>query len=434
MSRFFPQKLRRLLPACVLSLFLHFLVLGGLAGMMTTWIKPETETKIINARLASNAPKETPIPVAIPASTPAPIPAEKPKKPEPPPQPPVPFPETPARLPEVSQIPEEQPLWEEDEYEIAAEHLMQDQPPEVALEGEDEGGDWPDIPGNLEAIEDEMENALLALNEAEFVEHVLPDRRIFPPKGAINYRVYRGEQAWEIGTARLEWELRQRVYRFVTAMKTVGLIGFLYQAQTETESMGIISSANGGFFPLRYQVRRDGHAHETTAFDWSQRNLYVEAGKRSGEFPLRRDSQDLLSLQGQFSFWIALEEAARKTEETTGTEMDSDAETNADADADANVNVNANATWQGWAKTIWMATGKGYEAYRIVAVGEEFLELSERIWPVLHFRVSEGRAETDFWLAKDLYWLPAQIRHRDRRGDVYEQRLERYDFVFEIRE
>ncbi|MDR0233336.1 MAG: hypothetical protein LBI31_00770, partial [Zoogloeaceae bacterium] len=57
MSRFFPETLRRfpLLPACLLSLLLHFLVLGGLAGMIVIWLEPETEIKVIQARLSPRA-------------------------------------------------------------------------------------------------------------------------------------------------------------------------------------------------------------------------------------------------------------------------------------------------------------------------------------------------------------------------------------------
>jgi hypothetical protein len=50
---------------------------------------------------------------------------------------------------------------------------------------------------------------------------------------------------------------------------------------------------------------------------------------------------------------------------------------------------------------------------------------------VLRFNVS-GRTETDFWLARDIYWLPVQIRYRDHRGDVYEQRMNSYSFIREL--
>ena len=404
MTRFFPQPSRTLLSALLLSLFLHFLVFSGLGEVLAAWITPKTESKIISAHIVSSAAKEAAIVAEAQAETPPPPPRpKKKKKPAPlPPDPAEPY----SLLPEVITVQEEAPG------EMGAEEAPEHEA-EIILAGDDAGGLWPDIPGQWELVQGEMES------EVGLGEHSLPDGRIFPAKGEINYRVYRGEQEWEIGMARIDWELRQRTYRFATLMKTTGLIGFLYQAGVETESEGVISSGNGGVFPLRYQVKQGARANETTSFDWNGRTLRVEGGKKTKDFALRWNSQDLLSLQWQFPFWIAEKEAVREVKETDGT------------DADPAVNVAADVKWQGWTKTIWMATGKGYESYRIFAIGEESLELAGRVWETLHFRVSEGRVETDFWLARDLYWLPVQIRHRDRRGDLYEQRLDSYNFIRE---
>jgi len=394
MSRFrsLSEKLRRypLLPAFLLSLLVHFLILGSLMGMMPTWSMPEPEIKSIDAKLVSSSPKLVEEPLA------------KPKKTEDkPPQPKKPLPEKPA--PDPIPVPEEiqsedDPLEEEEEGEDAQ-----------LLEGEEDGIPWPDIPPRFEDAREMLESDKV---ERWFVTRYLPDGRGFPSKGEIAYRVYRGEQFLEIGKARFSWALWQDTYRFSTKMQTSGLIALLRDVEVETESLGIISDK---FYPLRYQVRRDGRVAETNFFDWSAHTVSLEAGGKNTALPLRYESQDLLSLQGQLPFWAGQE--ILKAEEAD-TETGKEEKTAEEA---------GEAGWQTWAKTVWIATGKRYEATRIVAVGEEPLKLGDNRFTTRHFRVS-GRTETDFWLAKELYWLPVKIRHRDRRGDVYEERMERYEF------
>ncbi|MCL2076186.1 MAG: DUF3108 domain-containing protein [Betaproteobacteria bacterium] len=433
MSGFLPEKLRRLLPALLLSLFLHFLVFGGIGLMMTDWTTPKDKLKSISAHIAANAPVAEEKPAEI-------MPPPKPVPPPPPPllspAPPEPSVETSVISPEVPQIPEEQPTLADDEY--AADYPMIDPPPGMPLEGDDDGVNWPDIPGYFEDVREELE---ADLSEIEIAEQILPDGRIFPWKGEISYKVYRGEQGWEIGTARLEWEFRQRTYRFSTVMRTTGLVGFLYQARIQTESVGIFTG--GEFYPLRYKVRADGRADETMLFDWNGRTVRMEGRGRNRELPLRFHSQDLLSLQGQLPFWLVMEEvrqaeAAAEAEAKAEVEVEVEVEAEVDADTDGDMNAGVYASvdvdWQEWAKTVWMATGRGYEVFRITAAGEESLELSGRVLTTVRFRIVGGRAETEFWLARELYWLPVQIRHIDRRGDFYEQRLDSYDFVHLTRE
>jgi len=413
------QKLRRcsLLPALLLSLLIHFLVFGGVLGMMPAWFTPEPEIKALDARIVSGSPKV------------AAAPLEKPKKPEDEPQPKKEMQPTEIPLPDPIPVPQA--------FRSEAEPTEEEGEDARLLEGDDENAPWPDITPRFEDAQEELESETV---ERWFVDRYLPDGRVFPSKGEIEYRVYRGEKQLEIGKASFSWALWQKTYRFSTKMQTSGLIGVLRDEKLETESLGIISEK---FHPLRYQVKRAGRVVETNFFDWDEHTLRVEIGRKKTVLPLRYESQDLLSLQGQLPFWIGQRELLRakdadpetgEAEEATQEEAEAMQEAEEVAQEEEEEDDGEEKTdWRTWEKTVWIATGKRYDATRIVAVGEEYLELGDRLLTTRHFRVS-GRTETDFWLAQEFYWLPVQIRHRDRRGDVYEQRLERYEFQVETEE
>jgi hypothetical protein len=119
-------------------------------------------------------------------------------------------------------------------------------------------------------------------------------------------------------------------------------------------------------------------------------------GKRSVE-PLRRESQDVLSLQAQILLWPAQdpeedEDASRRETE------------------------------------IWITTGEHYEAFRLVMLGEETLDLPAGSYATIHLRI-DGRTTSDFWLARDFHMLPVQIRFRDKKNDVYEERMTRFQLA-----
>ncbi|MDR1849211.1 MAG: DUF3108 domain-containing protein [Zoogloeaceae bacterium] len=407
LSEILRRCLRRfpLLPALLLSLFLHFLVFGGW-DFIPDWSKPEPEIRMIHARIAANSQKSAEAPAAKPKK-----PKEKPPQPKQEMQPP----ETPA--PNPFPIPDS-----------SADALLSEEGQDMQLqEGEEDDMPWPDIPSRYADVREELESRMV---ERWLAPRYMADNRAFPPEGEIEYRMYRGEVI-EIGAARFSWALWQRTYRFSMTMQTSGLVALIRDAKVEMESSGIMMEK---FYPLRYQIRRNGRVTETNYLDWSDRTLSMESRKvrKATVLPMRYETQDLLSLYGQLPFWVVEDEIRRAEEEEEAEEETETTEKEEAAQREEGTEEEAKTDWQAWTKTLWLTTGTRYEPVHIVVVGEEFLGMADRLWTTRHFRVS-GRMEIDLWLAKELYWLPVQIRYRDR-DDVYEQRMERYKLYYDPEE
>ena len=196
----------------------------------------------------------------------------------------------------------------------------------------------------------------------------------FPPRGEIRFAVYRGEQGLEVGRAVHRWEMAEGRYRLQSVTETTGLAALFKPIRIETESRGRLDRQ--GLHPEAYRVSRNGSpTGESADFDWS--GGQVRMGSRDWQ-PLRPGSQDLLSLHYQLAYQPGLEAGA----------------------------------------AFGVATGKRYDQFQFDALGETLLETPAGRFRALHLQ-HLGSNRTEIWLAVDHLLLPVQIRHTDRKGDVF---------------
>ena len=192
-----------------------------------------------------------------------------------------------------------------------------------------------------------------------------------PEHGRVNYRVDRGDQGFEIGTARHVWQIADGRYRIESKLETTGLVRLFKTVQIEMVSRGELTAE--GLRPDDFVVRRNGTVRERAAFDWQQ--MTVRIGDQAPQ-PVDRGAQDLLSFNYQLGFLSQVQEGT----------------------------------------VLSLATGKKYGQYRLEVLGDEVLELPAGTMRTLHLR-APGANTTELWLAYDYLMLPVKIRHLDPQGD-----------------
>lgn len=202
-----------------------------------------------------------------------------------------------------------------------------------------------------------------------------PEPRL-PPHGMIRYRVDRGDDNFEIGFSRHEWEIEEGRYRLRSLAETTGLVWLFKSISIEMESVGRMDA--DGLRPETFTVRQDGReTRQKAVFDWD--NMLVSVAEKPAQ-PLARGAQDLLSFNYQLGFLAH--------PETGG--------------------------------TLPIATGKKYAVYRLDVLGDEEIEVPAGNLRTLHLR-APGDNATDIWLAYDYRLLPVKIRYTDKKGDTYVQ-------------
>lgn len=209
----------------------------------------------------------------------------------------------------------------------------------------------------------------------------------FPPKGRIRYVIMRGTENFEVGRAENSWHMEEMRYRLESVVETTGLAALFKPVRVVQNSEGEITA--DGLRPLRFLARRDrgGERGDSAQFDWARMRVALAGGGRERDEALEPGAQDFLSLFFQFAVRAAV---------TPRMEM-------------------------------MVATGKSYNRHVVEVVGEEDLALPLGELRTLHLRAVElqsaGRSPEawDIWLARDHGNLPVRIRHRDRRGEVWDQ-------------
>lgn len=209
----------------------------------------------------------------------------------------------------------------------------------------------------------------------------------FPPKGRIRYVIMRGSENFEVGRAENSWHMEDMHYRLESVVETTGLAALFKPVRVEQYSEGEITA--DGLRPLRFRARRDrgGERADGAQFDWARMRVALAGGGREREEALEPGAQDFLSLFFQFAARAAV---------TPRMEM-------------------------------MVATGKSFHRHVVEVVGEEDLALPLGQLRTQHLRAlgqpsGERSPEAwDIWLARDHGNLPVRIRHRDRRGDVWDQ-------------
>ena len=337
-TRFFPGKTMpfALILAVAASLGIHAAALFGINLDLST----EPETPVLFAELKPMpkalvaAPEEAPAQAvkAPPKKKPS---APRPKRTEAPP-PPLSEPEIPV---EAEPLPTAQPL-----PETAADPV-----PEAPPVTPTEEGSPPPVPALSPRL---------------------------PERGEIRYRVDRGDQGFEVGTATSVWEIHDDAYVLRLSSETTGLAWLLKSARIDMESRGKLTAA--GLQPEHFSVRRNqAENSEQVDFDWAQKLVHV--GNKPPQ-ALDDGAQDLLS----FNFHLGFMPQASV------------------------------------AGSLPIATSKKYGRYRLEIVGDETIETPAGTMNTLHLR-APGANTTELWLAYDYLLLPVRIRHEDRKGNAMVQ-------------
>ncbi len=200
---------------------------------------------------------------------------------------------------------------------------------------------------------------------------------LWPKRGHIIYQVTRGENGLIIGRAEHRWQHDEQSYELRAVTETIGLAALFRPAQVVQESRGLLTAA--GLQPLEFRSERDGKLKESARFDTAQHRIFLGNGQSA---VLGASVQDLLSL------FYQLGAASHEVAEFIMT----------------------------------VATGRKVTNY-VVLVGETLkidTPMGER--SVRHLKVAGSAREdaTEIWF-DTLTHLPMKIRHRDRKGEVFDQ-------------
>jgi len=188
--------------------------------------------------------------------------------------------------------------------------------------------------------------------------------------------VSRGEDGFAVARAEHRLYIGDGAYRIRTELATTGLTDLVRPTQVVQHSTGHLG--DGVLVPLTFRSERRGQSEETR-FDWSNHRLHLADGQT---LLLPAGTQDLLSLFYQ----LALTSAS--------------------------------------AIELPVTTGRKLERYRFENTGEVVLDTPFGPRRALHWRSRNARETTEVWLGIEER-LPLKIRHIDRRGDVYDQNIER---------
>ncbi|MDP2168840.1 MAG: DUF3108 domain-containing protein [Rhodocyclaceae bacterium] len=204
--------------------------------------------------------------------------------------------------------------------------------------------------------------------------------RAWPQRGRILFEVTRGDSNFVVGQAEHRWQHDGATYQLRAVTETVGIAALLRPAMVVQESRGNLVAT--GLQPLEFKNERDGKRKLLLRFDPVQGRLTLDSG---AEVAMNEPVQDLLSMLYQLST------------------MPHDAQEFA----------------------ITVATGRKL-ARHVVRVAETTrLETPFGSRSVLHLIMPPANGvtnddSTEVWL--DIATrLPLKIRHRDRKGEVYDQ-------------
>ncbi|MFN3884401.1 MAG: DUF3108 domain-containing protein [Rhodocyclaceae bacterium] len=206
----------------------------------------------------------------------------------------------------------------------------------------------------------------------------------WPTRGRIVYQVSRGDKGFVLGQTEWSWEYDATHYTLQTVAETTGLVGLFRPVR-------VIQTSRGGFdaFGVRPQVfviEREGR--EAERVDFAADGMIVFS--RGGSVPFVDGAQDLLSVFFQLAGW-PLDEPEYGMR---------------------------------------IATARKLGEYRIAVDAESILETPQGRRPAQHLTVTgrPGEDVTEIWLDVETR-LPLKIRHRDRKGEVYDQTVSSIEIV-----
>ncbi|GAB1392760.1 hypothetical protein MASR1M60_09230 [Rhodocyclaceae bacterium] len=199
----------------------------------------------------------------------------------------------------------------------------------------------------------------------------------WPRTGRMVFRVTRGEDGLLVGESTHVWQHDGARYRLQSVTETVGLAALFRPVRVEQVSEGGFDAF--GLRPHSFETLRDGKRRESILFDGVQGLVFFSNGQ-SG--PLLPGTQDLLALFHQLGAHSA------EQRETT-------------------LNV---------------ATGRKMASFRIVLLGVEPVVTPYGEFGARHYRITGNQSDdtTEIWIDEHSR-LPVKIRHRDRKGEVFDQ-------------
>ncbi len=199
----------------------------------------------------------------------------------------------------------------------------------------------------------------------------------WPRDGRMVFQVTRGEGGLLVGESTHSWHHDGERYELKAVTETVGLAALFRPAHVEQVSAGSFDAY--GLRPHSFETLRDGKRRESVRFDVAQGQIFLGNGQ-SG--PLLPGTQDLLALFYQ---------------------------------------LGAHSADQG-ETTLNIATGRKMAAYRIVLVGVEMVVVPYGEFQARHYLITGDKSDdaTEIWIDQTT-GLPVKIRHRDRKGEVFDQ-------------
>lgn len=199
----------------------------------------------------------------------------------------------------------------------------------------------------------------------------------WPRTGRIVYQVTRGEQGLIVGQSEQRWEHDGTRYSLHAEIETTGLAALFRPVKLVQDSRGVFDAT--GLRPLAFETQRDGKPQGSVRFEPEQGRIVLARG---GSVPFVPAAQDLLSLFFQL----------------------------------------AALSFDVPEYPLMVTTGRKVATYTI-SVGEELsLETPQGPRRVRHLKVGGNAREdsTEIWLDVESR-LPLKIRHRDRKGEVFDQ-------------
>jgi hypothetical protein len=199
----------------------------------------------------------------------------------------------------------------------------------------------------------------------------------WPRAGRIVYQVTRGEGGLIVGQAEHGWQHDGQSYELRAVTETVGLAALFRPARVAQVSRGVF--APEGLQPLEFNSERDGKPKDSVRLDPAQKRIFFGKGNSAEFVP---GAQDLLSLFHALS--VVRDEGAEYV--------------------------------------LVVATGRKLARYQVTLVGAETLATPLGEFETRHIRIAGPAIEdsTEIWYGSDTH-LPLKIRHRDRKGEVYDQ-------------
>ncbi len=199
----------------------------------------------------------------------------------------------------------------------------------------------------------------------------------WPRRGRIVFQVTRGEDGFIVGQSEQRWSHDGERYTLQAVSETTGLAALFRPARVVQESRGTFDAS--GLRPLEFETQREGKRKESVRFD-------VEAGRiqyaNGGSDSLVAGTQDLLALFHQLG---AIDFAVPNF-------------------------------------IVPVATGRKLAHYAVTVEAPTELDTPLGTRTAWHLRVAGVVREdaTEVWLDAQTR-LPLKIRHRDRKGEVFDQ-------------